>query len=129
MAAAKTWRRPVLASDIDAGSAAVAVQNVGVNGVARLVRVCHGNGYRLPRIRQGRPFDLVLANILARPLAAMAGDLARHLAPCGVAVLSGLLGRQAPFVLAAHRARRLQLLRRRDIAGWTTLVLQRPREA
>ena len=125
MAAAKTWRRPVLASDIDAGSVAVARRNVRVNGVADRVRTLHGNGYRLRAIGAGRPFDLILANILARPLAAMAGDLVRHLAPGGVAVLSGLLSRQAPFVIAAHRVRRLRLVRRVAIAGWTTLVLEK----
>ena len=59
------------------------------------------------------------------PLAAMAGDLTRALAPGGTAVLSGLLARQAPLVLAAHRARRLVLRRRITIDGWTTLVLAR----
>ena len=76
-------------------------------------------------MRRGPPFDLILANILARPLSAMAGDLARHLAPGGTAVLSGLLARQAPLVLAAHRARGLRLSRRIAIAGWVTLVLKR----
>ena len=72
--------------------------------------------------RAGR-FDLVLANILARPLSLMAKDLARALAPGGVAVLSGLLARQETAVLAAHRAQGLHLRRRIAIAGWHTLVL------
>jgi ribosomal protein L11 methyltransferase len=128
MAAAKTWHCTVLASDIDAGSVAVARWNVRVNGLGRLVRVLHGNGYRVRAIGARRPFELILANILARPLAAMAGDLARHLAPGGIAVLSGLLARQAPVVTAAHRAHGLRLLRRIEIAGWTTLLLGRSAE-
>ena len=71
-------------------------------------------------------YDLVLSNILARPLARMAGDLAAHLAPGGIAILSGLLRRQAPLVIAAHRSRGLILRRRIAIAGWETLVLERP---
>jgi ribosomal protein L11 methyltransferase len=124
MAAVRLWPCRVVACDIDAGSVVVACENLRANRVARQIRAVHSSGYRHPAVRQGRPFDLILANILARPLASMAGDLATHLAPHGVAVLSGLLSRQAPFVLAAHRAHGLRLSRRIDIAGWTTLVLE-----
>ena len=53
-------------------------------------------------MKAGR-YDLVFANILARPLCAMARELALHLAPGGTAILAGLLGTQARMVLAAHR--------------------------
>ena len=102
IAAAKLLRRPVLASDIDPGSVAVARHNVARNGVARLVRVGRAAGYRGRALRRRR-YDLILSNILARPLALLAADLARHLAPGGRAVLSGLLRRQEPIVLAPHR--------------------------
>ena len=62
-------------------------------------------------MRAGRPYDLVFANILARPLCAMARDLAAHLAPGGTAILAGLLGTQARMVLAAHRRQGLVLER------------------
>jgi ribosomal protein L11 methyltransferase len=121
IAAAKTWRRRVRARDIDREAVRVAARNAAVNGVGALVDARRGDGYRgLPR-----GFDLVLANILARPLALMAPDLARALAPGGVAVLSGLLARQERAVLTAHRAQRLRLLRRFRIEGWHTLVLAR----
>jgi len=67
---------------------------------------------------------MILANILARPLALMARDLKRTLAPGGTAVLAGLLRRQEPFVLAAHRAQHLSLEHRLVIEGWSTLVLR-----
>lgn len=125
IAAAKTDRRRVLAADVDGGSVAVARMNAARNGVAGLVRLRWSNGYRDRGVRRGRPFDLVLANILARPLALMARDLRRALAPGGVAVLSGLLAWQAPFVLAAHRTQRLFLVHRVAIGDWHTLVLRR----
>ncbi|HEX3500898.1 MAG TPA: 50S ribosomal protein L11 methyltransferase [Stellaceae bacterium] len=127
MAAARRWSSPALACDIDAGSVHVARENVRQNGLAARIRLLHGNGYRHTAIRRAAPFDLVTANILARPLAAMAGDLAAALAPCGVAILSGLLTRQVPLVLAAHRARGLGLRRRISVEGWETLVLERRR--
>ena len=82
-------------------------------------------GYLSREVRRKRPYDLVLANILARPLARMAADLGRVLAPGGVAVLAGLIEGQAPYVLAAHRARRLSLVTCRILDGWCTLVVRR----
>ncbi|RYJ03842.1 MAG: 50S ribosomal protein L11 methyltransferase, partial [Acetobacteraceae bacterium] len=70
-------------------------------------------------------YNLIFANILARPLCAMAKDLALHLAPGGTAILAGLLGVQARMVLAAHRRQGLALERRIDIGPWSTLVLRR----
>jgi ribosomal protein L11 methyltransferase len=125
IAAAKTWRRRVAARDIDAEAVRVTARNAAVNGVAALIDVRLSDGYRDRGLRRAARFDLVLANILARPLMLMAKDLARALAPGGTAVLSGLLARQEQAVLAAHRAQGLHLRRRIAIAGWHTLVLRR----
>jgi ribosomal protein L11 methyltransferase len=122
IAAAKLLRHPVLARDIDSSSVAVARHNIERNGVKRLIRVDRASGYRHGLRRRG--YDLVLANILARPLAVMAADLARHLAPGGHAVLSGLLRRQEGIVLAPHRGLGLALERRIVIDGWSTLILR-----
>jgi ribosomal protein L11 methyltransferase len=123
IAAAKLLRRRVLASDIDRGAVRVARHNMARNGVASLVRVRQASGYRDRAIGKSR-YDLILSNILARPLALMARDLARTMMPGGRAVLSGLLRRQEPIVLAPHRGCRIVLERRVVIGGWSTLVLR-----
>jgi ribosomal protein L11 methyltransferase len=125
IAAAKRLHRPVLAGDIDGTAVDIAHRNMVANGVSRLVRVEHRPGYR-GRALEGRRYDLVFGNILAGPLAQMATDLGRHLAPGGRAVLSGLLARQEPIVLAPHRGVGIVLERRILVDGWSTLVL-RPR--
>jgi ribosomal protein L11 methyltransferase len=123
IAAAKLLQRKVRASDIDPGSVAVARHNIARNGVASLVRVRRAPGYRGCG-RRRRRYDLILSNILARPLALLAADLARALAPGGRAVLSGLLRRQEPIVLAPHRLLGIVLERRIVIDGWSTLILR-----
>lgn len=125
IAAAKTWRRPVAARDIDPESVRVTARNAAGNGVGSLVAVRRADGYRDRSLRRAPPFDLIFANILARPLAAMAPHLARALAPGGIAILSGLLARQERSVLAAHRRLGLALRRRIAIDGWHTLVIAR----
>ena len=73
------------------------------------MRCLLSEGYGSVALRRAGPFDLILANILADPLCAMARDTARNLAPDGTAVLSGILDRQAYRVLAAHRRFGLRL--------------------
>lgn len=124
IAAAKLLRRNVIAGDIDPGAVDVARHNVARNGVARLVRVRRASGYRDRTLRQSH-YDLIFSNILARPIAGMAHDLARTLAPGGRAVLSGLLRWQEPIVLAPHRSCGIVLDHRLVIDGWSTLVMRR----
>ncbi len=123
IAAAKYWRRPVLAFDIDPEAVRVTRVNARCNDVARSIRAAVAAGYRHRDIAQHAPFDLVFANILARPLMGMAPDLARVLAPGGIAVLSGLLARQETMVLAAHRLQGLYLVGRIALEGWHTLIV------
>jgi len=119
IAAAKALRRRVSASDIDPEAVRVARHHARRNGLAHLVRVeCEAGA-------SGRGHDLVFANILARPLMLMARDLARGVAPGGYAILSGLLTRQEPGVLAAYRPLGLVLDFRIVIDGWSILVLRK----
>ncbi len=125
MAAARLLHRPVLATDIDPWSVRVARQNAAANGLRRQVRCRRAVGWQ-PPAKAGAPYHLVFANILARPLCAMAGSLAAALAPGGTAVLSGLLTRQSPMVLTAHRRAGLTLDARLVEDNWTTLVMRKP---
>jgi ribosomal protein L11 methyltransferase len=127
IAAAKALHRKVLASDIDALSVKVAADNARQNGVGGMVEMAWGNGFSAPLLRQRRPFDLVLANILANPLRQMATPMSRHLTDGARVILSGLLSPQAPSVIAAYRARGLILERQIRIEGWSSLLLHKAR--
>ncbi|MEK9752806.1 MAG: 50S ribosomal protein L11 methyltransferase [Rhodospirillaceae bacterium] len=125
IAMAKLFRVPVLASDLDDEAARVSAMNAHKNDVGPLVAAITAPGYRAPAIAKKAPFDLIVANILARPLIAMAGDLAHHLQYGGMAVLSGLVERDGRRVLAAHQAHGLKLRHWRVRDGWLTLGLER----
>jgi ribosomal protein L11 methyltransferase len=125
IAVARSLRRRVLATDIDADAVRVARENAKLNGVGPLVEVVKANGLAAPAIRSRAPFDLVVANILLGPLQRLASSLTKVVAPGGNLVLSGLLTAQADAALSAYRA--LPLERRIEIDGWTTLILKRRR--
>ena len=125
MAAAKLLHRPVLATDIDQWSVRVARENAVINGLRRQMRCSLATGWQ-PGARRNRPYDLVFANILARPLCAMAQALSQNLSPGGTAILAGLLDWQANMVLAAHRRVGLVLDRSVHEGAWRTLILRKP---
>lgn len=126
MAAAKIWPAArVEAIDIDPISVATTAENAAANGVAKRVRAEAGNGYAVLAHRPGESFDLILSNILARPLCRMAPQLAHYLKPGGYAVLSGLLYHQTSAVLSAHRQQGLVLAGKRRFGDWMTLLLKK----
>jgi ribosomal protein L11 methyltransferase len=115
----------VLAGDNDTDAVRVARENAKVNKLSRQVRIVRSDGYRAKAIRDGAPYDLVTANILANPLIELAPDLARVLAKNGRAVLSGLLREQEKDVLAAHEAAGLAVDFRLRLGDWSVLVLRK----
>jgi ribosomal protein L11 methyltransferase len=125
MAAARLRGRRVIGTDIDPWAVRVARDNARLNSLANRTRYFRADGWSTPGVRRGAPYDLVFANILARPLCRMARPLAAHLAPGGTAILAGLLGSQTRMVLAAHRRRGLRLEAELREGTWSTLILRR----
>jgi ribosomal protein L11 methyltransferase len=125
IAAAKLFKRPVHSGDIDKVSVAAASENAKRNGAGAFVDPVQARGAAHNALRQGAPFDLVFANILARPLQAMAPEIARLTETGADIILSGLLARDAPSVIAAYRTQGVALVRRIDIDGWVTLLMKR----
>lgn len=107
------------ATGIDIAPAAVPVtcQNAAANGVSERVEV---STTALEEV-EGR-FDLVLANILAPTLVALAADLKRVVAPGGALVISGVLAGAHDHVLAALAP--MQVIRTDELAGWAAVTLR-----
>jgi ribosomal protein L11 methyltransferase len=103
----------------------VTVINAALNGQKRMIRAQGGDGYHTPIVGRHKPYTLITANILARPLSRMAPQLRRHLKKGGYAVLAGLLNRQERHVIQAHRNQGLRLVARIPVGEWTTLVVKR----
>ncbi len=123
IAAAKACqhRAHVLAVDIDPVSVTVARENCLRNGVK--VTVDQGNGVR-PALPQAG-FDLVIANILAKPLITLAPAIRAALAVEGRVILSGFLDNQAREVVCSYLARGFDKIAVDHDEGWTTAVLVR----
>jgi ribosomal protein L11 methyltransferase len=127
IAIAKAAHIPVLATDIDPVAAHIARQNARANQAGGYVDSIAATSFNHTRFLEYVPFDLVVANILAGPLQAMAHDLSRHLASGAGVILSGLLPHQRARILAGYRAQGLAHDHTHYQDGWMTLVLRNMR--
>jgi ribosomal protein L11 methyltransferase len=118
---------PILATDIDPVAVRVAQENVRRNGIVSGLRLVTASGFHSPAFRQEGPFDLIIANILARPLMRMAPQLAANLASGGSVILSGILAEQRWKVLAAYNGVRLRHVHTLWRNGWVTIHLRQGR--
>jgi ribosomal protein L11 methyltransferase len=116
IAAAKLGAREVLATDVDPDACRIAAENARVNGAGGAVRVlatldeCAG------------PFDVILVNILARPLIELAPRLAALLAPGGVVIGSGITADEEPGVAEAWKAAGLEPHAQHRSGEWVTIA-------
>jgi ribosomal protein L11 methyltransferase len=120
------------ASDIDPVSIEVTEENAAING-AKLGRargqleLAVAEGMDHPRLQARGPYDLIIANILAPPLIAMAPSVSKALASGGRLILAGLLDHQAEGVATAYRRHGLMLAGRVDHGEWPTLIMRKRR--
>ena len=125
IAAAKVLNRKVWLGDIDSVAVAVANANARLNGVGVLCRAVVSRGVEARTMREGEAYDLVFANILAKPLRLLVPSLAAVMSADGEAIVSGLLLADVAGVLASWRAQAFHLIERIDLEGWASLRLRR----
>lgn len=127
IAAAKLWRSAnISAYDNDAGAVRTSNENFACNRLRRM-HAFVSDGYRTQRVKSEGKHDIVVANILARPLMRMARAANQSVAPNGRLILSGLLNHQENMVLSAHRYQGLHLKKRIRRGRWSVLILKKGR--
>jgi len=117
--AARLGAARVTGIDIDPEAVTTAAANAQANGI-------EGATFCLPDEGGDARFDVVVANILARPLMALAPLLAARVKPGGMIALAGLLDSQAEQIAAVY-APGCQLQTVRTLDGWALLAGARVR--
>ncbi len=119
IAAAKLGFRQVTGVDTDRLAVDAAIKNIDLN---------HSGGID---IREGSiadlsdSYDFIAANIISSVLVALAPQLASHLNPRGVTVVSGILSSQDDEVIEAMTHAGLKLIERYLDGKWISLVFER----
>jgi ribosomal protein L11 methyltransferase len=116
IAAAKLGAASVLGVDTDQIAIEATVANAARNGLADRISARAGS---LPSGEPG--FDLVLANLIASLLIALAGGLRDELRPGGTLLASGIFVDREGDVRSAFDAARLVVTGRRDEGDWVVL--------
>ncbi len=125
IAAAKRLKQTVYAGDIDPIATQTARDNAVFNAAGMWLRPVTAKGIEHPAIRKNAPYDLVLANILQRPLIKLAPSIAKITSPSGYIILSGLLVRDVAGVISAYKTQGFALIARTDLEGWVALAMRR----
>lgn len=126
IAAWKLWKTPILAVDNDEEATIVAARHRDLNGIngSKAGLTCDtGDGFKTPSAQARKPFDLIIANILAGPLIEMAPELKAVSDEGGYVILSGLLQTQEANVLKVYEALGFKKKKHYHIGEWSALVL------
>lgn len=126
LAAGKLWQNKtaITAVDIDDEAVWVTRDNAGNNQIDNIT-VEVSDGYSAPIIQKNAPYDLILANILARPLINMAPELNSCLNSGGYCLLSGFVEEQADWVVSAHREQGLELCKLYQLDNWRAALMKK----
>jgi ribosomal protein L11 methyltransferase len=126
IALAKRTRQTIIASDIDPISVTTTEENAAVNGVGKQIVAIEATGVTHSTIRQNAPYNLIVANILAGPLMALAPGMGRIADRGATIILSGILQHQAQGVINAYGGQGMVLRQKLQRKDWTTLILEKP---
>ncbi|HLI90375.1 MAG TPA: 50S ribosomal protein L11 methyltransferase [Ktedonobacteraceae bacterium] len=125
LAAAKLGAAHVYAIDNSSVAVESATENATMNGLSDRITVVEGTLDEAQAERMAGQYDLVLANIIAHIIGALAPQLARMLAPQGVLVVSGIIEERRADAEGPLLEAGLELVEQTMIDDWLALVLRR----
>lgn len=120
----------LIASDLDPVAVDISKYNAELNDIRsgsgrNALALVASNGLDHRTIRLRAPYDLIIANILARPLIALAPQIASAAAPGASLVLAGLLTDQQSELLTVFRKHGFRLAESRINGDWPCLLLKK----
>jgi ribosomal protein L11 methyltransferase len=116
----------IIASDIESVAVAMTALNARGNAVGSHLRIALADGLRHPSIQTGRPYDLVLANILPGPLSLLSSGIIGAMARGAVLIIAGLRQGEEARMLSAYATRGLVFQYRYRAKEWSSLVFVKP---
>ncbi|MGY8986536.1 MAG: 50S ribosomal protein L11 methyltransferase [Sphingomonadales bacterium] len=133
IAISKTWNIPVVATDIDPIATKTTQDNTISNNVKirNMAKTSHGifsvtaNNFEHQVFQIEGPFDLIIANILAKPLCEMANDIFANTSTGGTLVLSGLLLSQKDKMKKTFEESGFEYQKPFPIEDWVSMIFKK----
>lgn len=132
LAMSSIWPITIVASDIDPIATETTTLNAKANNIALVdlksgrpgIAALTSDGFEDNELGLAGPYDVIVANILAKPLQDMAPDIVKNLSQDGILILSGLLNTQEEAVCAAYAKEDMGLIKRYIRGEWHSLMLK-----
>ena len=129
----RIWPITIVASDIDPIATETTILNAQTNDIAVVdltsgtpgIAALTSDGFADNGLGQAGPYDVIVANILAKPLQDLAPDISNNLSEDGTLILSGLLGTQEEAVCDAYAKQGMGLVKRYVRGEWHSLMLRK----
>jgi len=125
LATAKLFRSRVYAVDNDQNALEVTRENIEKNNVSSLVKVFKSEGFNGSSLNAKGRYNLILANILYKPIKRLLLDFYKNLEPNGYLILSGLNKKQAKDIRNICLLFNFRLVRQQSEDNWTGLLLRK----
>lgn len=127
LACARLWKEDckVTAVDIDEEAVNVTKNNMEENGLQKFITAAVSDGYKSELVQKNAPYDLIIANILARPLIDMSKDLYKSLKPGGFCILSGFVDEQEEWVIGEHEKYGLKVVKIYQMDNWRAVLMEK----
>lgn len=114
----------VQASDNDPEAITKTQQNIDKNKLSKRIMPLVSEGFEARPLRED-PYDLILANILAKPLITLAPDMAYRTKSSAYIILSGLLIDQEQDVINAYHNNSFKLIKTLHHGEWSAILIKK----
>lgn len=126
LSACKIWKNAkALCADIDDEAVIVAASNAKNNLLGEQIHTLQSNAFNNKKIIESAPYQLIFANILARPLIEMSQELVSCLQEGGYAILSGFIDEQLSWVKDEYEKHGLQLIKDLSDENWHAIFMEK----
>ena len=125
IAMAKLFSSRIIAVDNDIHSVQMTKRNIVVNKVVQYVKVYNSSGLTGNHLNSSAKYDLIVANILFKPIKLLMRSFIRNLSKGGFLILSGLNIKQTRQLKEISKQFGLKVIDERKEADWGSLLLKR----
>ena len=123
IAACQLWQAQIVATDIDEVAVEVTSENIMANQLDKKINTGSANGLTHQLHTSLAPFDLIIANILLKPLVELASEIKGKIHKEGSIILSGIMTNQESELRKAYQSVGFNLYNKVVIDEWVTLQL------
>ena len=125
IALAKLFPSRIIAVDNDSHSVEITKRNIVVNKVVQYVKVYKSTGLVGNHLNFRAKYDLIVANILFKPIKILMRSFVSNLSKHGFLILSGLNIKQARQLKEISKQFGLKVIDERKEANWGSLLLKK----